>query len=349
MFRGSCRSQHRLFRGYDSRLAHLHLSAGHLPCIHPHGIARNGLRRGERLLARGHNGARNPLVHIGYVVHGGVIVYHRRLIIVVHYGAVDGGVGNVYVFNVPFAHAVRRHVHFTWTQREPTYRPPATTDRDAHAEPTAADECDERRCVHRTHINYAFNSWRRRYPSPSVFHVCPASVVERREAPRLVINPGVSPRLDIRPMAIVIRRPVRDFNTWIPYVAIFRRIAPVSVVVQIFIPDHVLRNILSRPGMFPSAVTVGAPRVKLVVIRVEVLHVSAQLIRSRKNRVVMRANGIRRSPAGDLAFPVANSDRGGIAAFINVDAIGAWPCNRESQIRRIDFVGLVFTQMTNAH
>jgi hypothetical protein len=101
--------------------------------------------------------------------------------------------------------------------------------------------------------------------------------------------------------------------------------------------------------MFPSAVTVGAPGVELVVIRPQILHVSAQLIRSRKHRVVMRANGIRRSAAGNLAFPFANSNGGGIAALINVDAIGARPCNRESQIRRIDFVGLVFAKMAHAH
>jgi hypothetical protein len=92
MLRGSCRSQHCLFCWHDSRLAHLHLRASHLPLIHSHGIARNGLRRGERLLARRHNGARNPLVHIGHVVHGSVVVYHRGLIVVVHHCAIDGRV-----------------------------------------------------------------------------------------------------------------------------------------------------------------------------------------------------------------------------------------------------------------
>ena len=131
--------------------------------------------------------------------------------------------------------------------------------------------------------------------------------------------------------------------------AVFRRIAPVSVVVQIFISDHVLRNILSRPRMFPSAVSLGAPRVKLVVIRAEILHIRAQLIRSRKHRIIVCANGIRRSASGNLAFPVANSDGGRIAAFVNVDAIDARSCNRESQIRRINFVSLVVIQMTHAH
>jgi hypothetical protein len=101
--------------------------------------------------------------------------------------------------------------------------------------------------------------------------------------------------------------------------------------------------------MFPSAVPIRAPGVKLVVIRAEILHVGVQLIRSREHRVVMRTYGIRRSATGNLAFSVANSDGGGIAALINVDAIDARSCNRESQIRRIDFVGLVLVEMTHAH
>jgi hypothetical protein len=101
--------------------------------------------------------------------------------------------------------------------------------------------------------------------------------------------------------------------------------------------------------MFPSPVTVGAPRVKLVIIRPQILHIRTQLIRSREDRIVMRANGIRRSAAGNLAFPFANPNGGGIAPLINVDAIGAGARNRESQVRRVNFIGLVFTQMAHAH
>jgi hypothetical protein len=101
--------------------------------------------------------------------------------------------------------------------------------------------------------------------------------------------------------------------------------------------------------MFPSPVTVGAPRVKLIVIRAEILHVGIQLIRSREDCVVMGANGIRRSAASDLAFTFANSDRCSIAAFINVDPISSRAVNGESQIWRIDFVRFVLIQMTHAH
>ena len=74
MFRRSCRSQHCLFRRHDSRLANLHLRAGHLPCINFHGIARDRLCRRESLLARGHNRARNPLIHIRNVGHRSVLL-----------------------------------------------------------------------------------------------------------------------------------------------------------------------------------------------------------------------------------------------------------------------------------
>jgi hypothetical protein len=348
MFRRPRRSQHCLFRRHDSRLPHLYLRASHLPCIHSHSISRHRLRRRERLLARGHNRARNPLIHIRDVGHRS-LVDHRGLIIIIYHRAVNGRVRNVHVLNIPSAHAVRRHVHFTRSQRKPADRSSSAADRDSHAETTAANKRHQRWRVHRTHINYAFSSRGRRYPSPSAFHIYPTSVMKWRETPRLIINPRISPRLDIRPVAVVIRCPVRGFNAWVPHMSILRRIAPVSVVVQVFISDHILRDILSRPRMFKSAVSVGAPRVKLVVIRAQILHIRIQLICSRKHRIVMAANGIRRAPTGNLPFTVANPDRRRIAAFINIDAIDSGTRDRESQIRRVDFVRLVIVQMTHPH
>jgi hypothetical protein len=142
-------------------------------------------------------------------------------------------------------------------------------------------------------------------------------------------------------MSVVIRRPVRLLNARIPNVAVLWRIAPVSVVVQIFIPNHILRNILSGPRMFPTTVAVRAPGIKLVVIGVEILYVRVQLIGSREHCVVMGTNGIRRAAARNLAFSVANSNGSGVPALINVDAIDTWSCNRECQVRRINFVRLV--------
>jgi hypothetical protein len=101
--------------------------------------------------------------------------------------------------------------------------------------------------------------------------------------------------------------------------------------------------------MFPSTVTVRAPRVKLVVIRAQILHIRTQLVCTGKHRVVMAANGIRRAAAGNLPFPVANPDGRRVTAFINIDAIDARTCNRESQIWRIDFICLVIIKMTHAH
>jgi hypothetical protein len=101
--------------------------------------------------------------------------------------------------------------------------------------------------------------------------------------------------------------------------------------------------------MFPPAVSVGAPRVKLVVVRAQILHIRAQLIDARKHRIVVAANGIRRTAAGNLPFTVANSNRRRIPAFINIDAIDSRTRDRESQIRRVDFVRLVIIQMTHTH
>jgi hypothetical protein len=121
------------------------------------------------------------------------------------------------------------------------------------------------------------------------------------------------------------------------------------VIVQIFIPDHVLRNISSRTRTFPSPVAFGTPRIKFIVVCVQILHIGIQLIDPREHRVVVRSHRIRRSSSGDLPFAVANSDGRGIASFINVDAIRARPCNGKRQIGSINFVGLVVIQMTHAH
>ena len=121
MFCRSCRSQYRLLGRHDRRLAYLHLRAGQLPFVHSHRVAPHRLRRRESLLAGRHYCSWHALVHVSNVVHRGVVVHHRGLVIVVDHRAVDGSVGNVHVLYITFAHAVRRHIHFTRTQRKPTY------------------------------------------------------------------------------------------------------------------------------------------------------------------------------------------------------------------------------------
>ena len=101
--------------------------------------------------------------------------------------------------------------------------------------------------------------------------------------------------------------------------------------------------------MFPSAITISAPGIKLIVVRAQILNVRTQLIDSRKHCVVMCTNRIRSSATGDLPFPVANSYGCGIPALVNVEAIRPRPRDRKSQIRRIDFVGLIPVQMTHPH
>jgi hypothetical protein len=120
MLRWSCRSQHSLLGRHDRRRSYLHLRPGQLPFIHSHRVAPHRLRRRESLLARRHYSAWHALVHVSNVVHRGIVAHHRGLVIVVYDRAVDGSVGNVHVFNIPRARSIRRHIHFTRSQREPT-------------------------------------------------------------------------------------------------------------------------------------------------------------------------------------------------------------------------------------
>src|SRR5207302_974049 len=128
----------------------------------------------------------------------------------------------------------------------------------AEVEPPTAHEHDERGCVHRPRDAPA------RHPDPAAVPVHPAAVVERREAPWGVVDPGPAPRLHPYPTAVAIRRPSHDRGTGRPYVTVVRRVAPLAVVVEIFVADRLARHVLRRARVIPAAVARGAPVLPVV-------------------------------------------------------------------------------------
>src|SRR5215475_9796379 len=72
-----------------------------------------------------------------------------------------------------------------------------------------------------------------RRPTPSVAYVGPPPVVIRRPAPRLIRYPRPSVRRKPSPITVAIRRPVGGDSARTPHPAVFRRIDPIAVIVQV--------------------------------------------------------------------------------------------------------------------
>src|SRR5712692_9403336 len=104
---------------------------------------------------------------------------------------------------------------FAKAQREP-----------ANAEAKAStEEPDESRPIDRR------TKKRARAPAPATREIIPTAVMIRRKTPWRIVNPSPAPRADPVPIAIAIGSPVRPNFARIPNVAVFRLIAPVSVII----------------------------------------------------------------------------------------------------------------------
>src|SRR5487761_2270204 len=113
----------------------------------------------------------------------------------------DPDIGDVDLLEVARATVIPGPVDIVGPQRIPADR--RTSDTDADTPATTADECHQRRRVAWPH------ELRPRQPAPGIIGPYPATVVERREAPRRIVHPGPAPGRDIRPVAVTVGRPAR--------------------------------------------------------------------------------------------------------------------------------------------
>ena len=154
-----------------------------------------------------------------FVIVGGV-VDDGRVVDVGHLGDVHRRTADVDPGHVCLAHVIRRHINFPRTQWKPSHIA-------AEATRTAADEDHQRGRIHCLHCH------RTGHPAPASANTHPASVVERRVAPRRIIDPRPSPGRNPSPMACVIWRPADSHPVGEPDMAIVRIVAPVALVIQI--------------------------------------------------------------------------------------------------------------------
>ncbi len=161
---------------------------------HRDGVPGNRFRAGE--CRRGHRGHRSGRLAIAIDDVGDVDV----VVDVVDHGGVDHRIAHVDVVEILPARRVARSIHFARSEREPADARDRT-GRQRQAEAAAADEGHQRRGVHRAHGDRAG------HPAPARLHVRPAAIVERREAPWRIVDPGPAPGIDPGPVPVVIRAP----------------------------------------------------------------------------------------------------------------------------------------------
>ena len=64
--------------------------------------------------------------------------------------------------------------------------------------------------------------------------------------------------------------------------------------------------------------------------------------------MLIGVNGVGRTAAGDFALAFPNVDDGGVAGFVDVDAIAARAKHGESEVGGVDFDGFIVTDAANA-
>src|SRR5713101_1525538 len=188
---------------------------------------------------------------------------------------------------------------------------------------------------------------RARAPSPSAREIVPAAIVERSEAPRRIINPGPAPGVDPVPIAIAVRSPVRCNITRIPNVAVFRFVAPVTVIIQIAVARRIARNVLSGNRVVFLQVALRGPAVEAVRTR-SLFNVGLNFVGAIEFGALTEMNFIGFAAGGHFALAANDGHAGGVAIFIYVNAKCSGLLDSESQIRGIHFVEIAFAQFTDA-
>src|SRR5690349_13992925 len=169
-----------------------------------------------------------------------------------------------------------------------------------------------------------------------------------REAPRLIFNPGITPWIDIGPMAVAIWSPAHNRGVREPHRAVLGSVAPPSVVIQVFVADRIFGNVAAGNRMIFAAVTFIAPGIK-VIVSLQPLDVRVQLVRTREVATFTLMEIERLAAPGHAAFAVAHLDISRIAGLVDVYFVNPWAEDGEGQVGRIDLELLVALEAAYAN
>jgi hypothetical protein len=167
------------------------------------------------------------------------------------YPVAFANVGDVHLVDVTGAGVIPRPVSLTRPEREP--RRNADT---ADMNPTCKD--------HQSRRPDRTGCGRSRNPSPASPIRDPPTIVERRIAPWLILNPDPSPWFVIHPVAIVIRSPIRGDISRKPDCPILGVWLPIPVSIQISCPRDLWAYISVRSNAAKLLIALLAPVVEIV-------------------------------------------------------------------------------------
>jgi hypothetical protein len=150
----------------------------------------------------------------------------------------DRGVACIDARYIVLTGAICRDINIARTKWKPTHIGSSTeSNRCANSAASEANPCYKRRRIDGSDSGWTGN------PAPSASEMRPAAVMGRRKSPWRIIHPAPSPRIDPRPVSIVIRGPSDGRISRHPILAVLRRIVPGSVLVEVFITNDVGRDV----------------------------------------------------------------------------------------------------------
>ncbi len=144
-------------------------------------------------------------------------------------------------------------------------------------------------------------------------------------------------------MAFVIGRPTGVDSIGEPDVPVVRIIAPVAIVVQILIADHIVREILRRTREVVTVVATFGPGIEFVGA-VKRLDVGIERVRSAERAGLSAAQIVALARANGLALARADADHRVAAIGTRLHAIVTGLGDRERLVRRIDLKVIVLAQ-----
>ncbi len=143
-------------------------------------------------------------------------------------------------------------------------------------------------------------------------------------------------------MAGVIRRP-SDLNLRKPDMSVVRIVAPVAVVVQIVIADHIMRKILRRPRKIVTVIAILGPGIEGIE-GIDRLDIRRKRIRPTECSSLPGAQIESFAAAGGLAFAHADAHHRVAPVRARLYAIAAGLHDRKRLVRRVDLEVIVLAQ-----
>src|SRR5665213_2318891 len=157
------------------------------------------------------------------------------------------------------------------------------------------------------------------YPAPASPDMGPAPIVKRRETPRGIVDPAPTPWRHPDPVAGAVWCPIRGHLRWKPHVTVARVRLPLSVVIQVFIADHITRDI-SRDRLFigPARLALLAPAIE-IIRGAGVCHRIGAVVAVQPALAGDQRHGLLVT-AGDLRLSSANVEAG-VAGAVDTEAV----------------------------